>query len=70
MQAVGQALRAADVRTIYLVHGSFVGPDALGLFRKNVGNFLRAMLFTRGWIGYCFMQRKSLVVSMDLLNNP
>jgi hypothetical protein len=33
MQVVGQTLRAADVRAIYLVHGSFVGADAFGLFR-------------------------------------
>ncbi|MBC8351434.1 MAG: hypothetical protein H8E66_05575 [Planctomycetes bacterium] len=34
MQAVGRALRAADVRAIYLVHGSFVGADAFGLFSE------------------------------------
>ncbi|MCA9218780.1 MAG: hypothetical protein KDA71_00555, partial [Planctomycetales bacterium] len=34
MQAVGRAYRAADVRAIYLIHGSFVGADALGLFRE------------------------------------
>ena len=34
MQAVGRALQVADVRAIYLVHGSFVGADALGLFRE------------------------------------
>ncbi len=34
MQAVGRALRAADVRAIYLAHGSFVGADALGLLRE------------------------------------
>lgn len=34
MQAVGRALRAANVRAIYLVHGSFVGADASGLFRE------------------------------------
>lgn len=34
MQAVGRSLRAADVRVIYLVHGSFVGADALGLLRE------------------------------------
>jgi hypothetical protein len=34
MQAVGVAFRAADVRAIYLVHGSFVGADALGLLRE------------------------------------
>lgn len=34
MQQVGQVLRAADVRAIYLVHGSFVGADASGLFRE------------------------------------
>ncbi|MCA9121921.1 MAG: hypothetical protein H6822_26715 [Planctomycetaceae bacterium] len=31
---MGQVLRAADVRAIYLVHGSFVGADASGLFRE------------------------------------
>jgi hypothetical protein len=30
MQEVGAALRQARVRCIYLVHGTFVGPDALG----------------------------------------
>ena len=34
MQAVGRAYHAADVRAIYLVHGSFVGADALGLLRE------------------------------------
>ena len=34
MQAVGRAYRAAKVRAIYLIHGSFVGADALGLFRE------------------------------------
>ncbi len=34
MQTVGRALRAANVRVIYLVHGSFVGADALGLLRE------------------------------------
>lgn len=34
MRAVGRTLRAADVRAIYLVHGSFVGADAFGLFRE------------------------------------
>lgn len=32
MRAVGRVYRAADVLAIYLVHGSFVGADALGLF--------------------------------------
>lgn len=31
MRAVGDRLRAAGVSTIYLVHGTFVGSDALGL---------------------------------------
>lgn len=34
MQAVGRAYRAAEVRAIYLIHGSFVGADAFGLFRE------------------------------------
>jgi len=34
MQAVGRAYRSGDVRAIYLIHGSFVGADALGLFRE------------------------------------
>jgi hypothetical protein len=31
MQRVGAALRAAGVRCVYLIHGTFVGPDALGI---------------------------------------
>jgi hypothetical protein len=34
MKAVGDAFRRADVRAIYLVHGTFVGADALGLIRE------------------------------------
>ncbi len=34
MQRVGAALRRANVRGIVLIHGSFVGTDALGLIRK------------------------------------
>ena len=34
MQDVGATLRAADVAAIYLVHGTFVGPDALGLIAE------------------------------------
>lgn len=34
MQAVGDAYRRADVRAIYLVHGTFVGADALGIIRE------------------------------------
>ena len=34
MRSVGQVLRSADVRAIYLVHGTFVGADALGLLRE------------------------------------
>jgi hypothetical protein len=34
MRAVGECLRGADVRAIYLVHGSFVGTDALGLLSE------------------------------------
>ncbi|MEO8498316.1 MAG: hypothetical protein ABI614_24910, partial [Planctomycetota bacterium] len=34
MRAVGRSFRAADVQAIYLVHGSFVGADALGLLRE------------------------------------
>ncbi len=33
MEAVGECLREADVRAIYLVHGTFTGTDALGLAR-------------------------------------
>jgi len=32
MRAAGDALRAANVGAIYLVHGTFAGTDALGLF--------------------------------------
>ncbi len=32
MRQVGHRLRAADVRRIYLVHGTFVGADAAGVF--------------------------------------
>lgn len=31
MQRVGESMRAARVAAIYLVHGTFIGPDALGL---------------------------------------
>jgi hypothetical protein len=31
MGAVGQSLRNAGVAAIYLIHGTFIGPDALGL---------------------------------------
>lgn len=34
MQKVGEALRRADVRAIYLLHGTFVGADAFGLLRQ------------------------------------
>jgi hypothetical protein len=34
MQRVGQALRAAGVGTIYLMHGTFVGHDALGVLSE------------------------------------
>ncbi len=34
MQAVGDALRAANVAAIYLVHGTFAGCDALGIFTE------------------------------------
>jgi hypothetical protein len=34
MRRVGNAFRQADVRAIYLVHGTFVGADALGLIRE------------------------------------
>ena len=34
MQRVGDVYRAADVRTIYLVHGTFAGPDALGILSE------------------------------------
>lgn len=34
MAVVGEALRQADVRAIYLLHGTFVGPDAFGLLRQ------------------------------------
>lgn len=34
MQAVGDALRAGGVSHVYLVHGTFVGPDALGLLAE------------------------------------
>jgi hypothetical protein len=34
MLRVGDAFRQADVRAIYLVHGTFVGADALGLIRE------------------------------------
>jgi hypothetical protein len=31
MQRVGAALRAAGVRSVYLIHGTFVGPDSFGI---------------------------------------
>ncbi len=34
MQTVGEALREANVVGIYLVHGTFVGPDALGVLAE------------------------------------
>ncbi|MBP90639.1 MAG: hypothetical protein CMJ64_28670 [Planctomycetaceae bacterium] len=34
MAAVGEAFRQADVRAIYLLHGTFVGADAFGLLRE------------------------------------
>ena len=34
LRLAGDTLRAADVRAIYLLHGTFVGNDALGLIRK------------------------------------
>jgi hypothetical protein len=34
MRAVGDALRAARVAAIYLVHGTFIGPDGLGLLAE------------------------------------
>ena len=34
MRKVGDALRAAGVSDIYLVHGTFVGPDAMGLLSE------------------------------------
>lgn len=34
MATVGQAYRQADVRAIYLLHGTFVGADAFGLLRE------------------------------------
>lgn len=34
MAVVGDALRQADVRAIYLLHGTFVGVDAFGLLRE------------------------------------
>jgi hypothetical protein len=34
MQQVGEALRRAGVGVVYLVHGTFVGPDAFGLLAE------------------------------------
>ena len=34
MQQVGAAFRTAGVEAVYLVHGSFVGPDALGILAE------------------------------------
>ena len=34
MQDVGSSLRAAGVSAVYLAHGTFVGPDALGLIAE------------------------------------
>lgn len=38
MQRVGDVMRAADVAAIYLVHGTFMGHDALG-FAGEIGRF-------------------------------
>lgn len=49
MRRVGQALSAANVAVVYLVHGTFVGDDALGLlsgfsrFFPHAGKTLRQM---------------------------
>jgi hypothetical protein len=34
LQQVGAALRRADVAAVYLAHGSFMGPDALGIIAE------------------------------------
>jgi hypothetical protein len=39
MQDVGAALRAAGVSAVYLAHGAFVGPDALGLIGESARLF-------------------------------
>jgi len=50
MLAVGDSYRAAKVAAIFLAHGTFVGPDALGLLRK-LGRFHPASAVTlRGHI--------------------
>jgi len=39
MQQVGAALRRANVAAVYLVHGTFVGPDALGVLAELARTF-------------------------------
>ncbi|MCA9221631.1 MAG: hypothetical protein KDA71_14970, partial [Planctomycetales bacterium] len=49
MRAVGQRLRAAQVRAIYLVHGTFVGTDALGLLAELERVWPSACDLVRRW---------------------
>ena len=42
MDRVGAALDAAGVAAIYLVHGTFVGPDALGVLAELARVFPKA----------------------------
>jgi hypothetical protein len=50
MQDVGSTLRAAGVGAVYLVHGTFVGPDALGLIAELARLFPSAAKAVRGAI--------------------
>ena len=50
MQEVGAAFRRANVAAIYLVHGTFVGPDALGLVREIARISHRAAAPVRRWL--------------------
>ncbi len=50
MQQVGRAFAQADVGAVYLVHGTFVGPDALGVLAElarvfpSAGNAVRGVI--------------------------
>jgi hypothetical protein len=48
MRAVGSALRIADVHAIYLVHGTFLGGDAISLFRELSRVWPKAAELARG----------------------
>ena len=50
MQAVGRSFRAAGVGAVYLVHGTFVGPDALGILAELARAFPAASQAVRGVI--------------------